>query len=68
MEIEQRLAQRVKHFRAERGWSQEELADRAGLHRTFISQIERATKKTTIRSTEQVAKALSVTMGQLLDP
>lgn len=67
MEIQKRLAERVKRYRLERGLSQEELADRAGLHRTFISQIERATKKTTIQSTGQVAKALGVTFGQLLD-
>lgn len=67
MEIEKRLAERVKRYRKERGWSQEELADRAGLHRTFISQIERATKNTTIRSTEQVAKALGVSFADLLD-
>ncbi len=67
MEIQQRLAERVKRYRTELGLSQEELADRAGVHRTFISQIERATKKTTIQSTGQVAKALGVTFGQLLD-
>ena len=67
MEIQKRLAERVKRYRTELGLSQEELADRAGLHRTFISQIERATKKTTIQSTGQVAKALGVTFGQLLD-
>ena len=67
MEIEQRLAERVRKFRTEQRLSQEELAHRAGLHRTFISQIERATKKTTIRSAAQVAKALGVTFGDLLD-
>jgi transcriptional regulator with XRE-family HTH domain len=67
MEIEQRLAERVKRYRKARGWSQEELADRAGLHRTFISQIERSTKRTTIKSVAKVAAALEVTFGQLLD-
>lgn len=67
MEIEHRLAERVRKFRTEQKLSQEELAHRAGLHRTFISQIERATKRTTIRSTAQVARALGVTMGSLLD-
>jgi len=67
MEIRQRLAERVKAFRKTRGWSQEELADRAGLHRTFVSQIERATKRSTIDTVEKVAKALEVTCGQLLD-
>lgn len=67
MEIERRLADRVKRYRKERQWSQEELADRAGLHRTFVSQIERATKKSTIVTVERIAKALEVTCGQLLD-
>jgi len=67
MEIEQRLAERVRKYRTEQQLSQEELAHRAGVHRTFVSQIERATKKTTIRSTAQIAKALGVTFAQLLD-
>lgn len=67
MEIEFRLAERVKRYRKERQWSQEELADRAGLHRTFVSQIERATKRTTIRSVGQLAEALGVKFGDLLD-
>lgn len=67
MEIGRRLAERVRALRRQRGWSQEELADRAGLHRTFISQVERATKNTTIQSTEKIARALEVRMGDLLD-
>ena len=67
MEIEGKLAERVRKLRHERGWSQEELADRAGLHRTFISQIERAVKRTTIRSVNKLAKAFDVKMGDLLD-
>ena len=67
MEIERRLAERVKRYRKERGWSQEELADRAGLHRTFVSQIERATKRSTIVTVDRIARALEVSCGQLLD-
>lgn len=67
MEIELRLAQRVKAARLAKGWSQEELADRAGLHRTFISQIERAVKISTIRTVDRIAKALEVKNGDLLD-
>ncbi|MCZ8086850.1 MAG: helix-turn-helix transcriptional regulator [Brevundimonas sp.] len=67
MEIANRLAERVRALRREKGWSQEELAHRAGLHRTFISQVERAVKNTTIAATEKNARALEVKMGNLLD-
>ncbi len=67
MEIGRRLAERVRALRRQKGWSQEELAHRAGLHRTFISQVERAAKNTTIASTEKIARALEVRMGDLLD-
>jgi transcriptional regulator with XRE-family HTH domain len=67
MEIERRLAVRVKALRLQKGWSQEELGHQAGLHRTFISQVERSVKKTTIASVEKIARALDVRMGELLD-
>lgn len=67
MEIGRRLAERVRILRRAKGWSQEELADRAGLHRTFVSQVERNLKNTTIQSTEKLARALEVTLGELLD-
>lgn len=67
MEIELRLAQRVKAARLAKGWSQEELADRACLHLTFISQIERAVKISTIRTVDRISRALEVKNGDLLD-
>lgn len=67
MEIGLRLAERVRELRRAKGWSQEELAHRAGMHRTFISQVERNVKNATVQSAERIAKALDVTMGELLD-
>lgn len=67
MEIELRLAQRVKAARLAKGWSQEELAHRAGLHRTFISQVERAVKTSTVKSVDRISRALEVKNGDLLD-
>lgn len=67
MEIQRRLAARVKALRRQKGWSQEELAHQAGVHRTFVSQIERATRIATIVSAEKFAKALGVKPGELLD-
>lgn len=67
MEIQKRLAVRVKALRLEKGWSQEELAHQAGMHRTFVSQIERATKISSIVTVEKVARAFEITIGELLD-
>ena len=67
MDIQKRLAVRVKALRLAKGWSQEELAHQAGMHRTFVSQIERAVKISTIVSVEKVARAFGVTVGELLD-
>lgn len=67
MEIQKRLATRVKALRREKGWSQEELAHQAGVHRTFVSQIERATKVSSIVTVEKVARAFEIKIGALLD-
>lgn len=53
---------RRKHLRL----SQEELAERAGLHRTYIGMIERCEKNVTIFNIERIAKALAVAPGNLL--
>lgn len=67
MDVGQRLAANVKRLRKARGWSQEELADRAQRHRTYISQIERMTKSPTIDTVDGIARALGVKIGELLD-
>ncbi len=67
MEIQKRLASRVKALRRQKGWSQEELAHQAGIHRTFVSQIERSVRVPTIVTVEKVALGLKVTIGELLD-
>ncbi|ANH76632.1 helix-turn-helix domain protein [Ralstonia insidiosa] len=48
------------------GLSQEELAERAGVHRTYIGMLERAEKNVTIYNIERVAVALGVEPAVLL--
>jgi len=67
MDVRQRLATNMKRLRKERGWSQEALADEAGLDRTYISGIERQVKNPTVTVVERVAKALTCSLGDLLD-
>ena len=57
----------MKRLRKERGWSQEALADEAGLDRTYISGIERVVKNPTITVVARVAVALECRLGDLLD-
>lgn len=56
----------LRELRQEKGLSQEELADKAGLHRTYISQIERGLKSPSLRSLEQIAEALGVPLSTLV--
>lgn len=58
---------RVKEERLKLGISQEELAERAGLHRTYIGMIERAEKNITLLNIEKISKALNVALKKLLD-
>lgn len=66
MEIRSRLALNVRRLREAKGWSQEDYADRAGIHRTYVSDIERAKRNPTITVVEKLAVPLEVTAGELL--
>jgi transcriptional regulator with XRE-family HTH domain len=66
MDIRKRLATNIKLLRKAQDWSQEELADRAGLHRTYISGVERGVRNPTITVLVGIAEALGVSAGELL--
>jgi transcriptional regulator with XRE-family HTH domain len=66
MDVRRLLARNLKRLRTEKGWSQEELADQAGLHRTYVSGVERGIRNPTITIVATLAKALGVTPGELL--
>lgn len=62
-----RFGRNVRALRAEAGLSQDEFADQVGIHRTYMSGIERGRRAPTIIVVEKIAKALGVTPGALLD-
>ena len=66
MDIRQRLASNLRRLRLDRGWSQEEFADRAGIHRTYVSDIERGARNPTITVVERLAEGLGVTASELI--
>ena len=66
MDIREQVGLNVARIRHARGWSQEELAFESGLHRTYISGIERGARNPTVLVIEQLASALRVAPGVLL--
>lgn len=58
-----KFGQKVREERARLGLSQEELAGRAGVHRTYIGMIERAEKNITLENIEKIAKALKISIA-----
>jgi transcriptional regulator with XRE-family HTH domain len=60
------VAATVRRLRTKRGWSQEELGERANLHRTYIGAIERCEENLTLRTLDKLAAALGVTPVELL--
>lgn len=54
------FASNVKHYRLTKNLSQEKLAELSGLHRTYISAVERQQRNISIENIEAVAKALNV--------
>jgi len=61
-----RFGDRVRQERLKRGLSQEELAARADVHRTYIGMVERAEKNITLTNIERIANALALRVKDLL--
>lgn len=66
MHYGKQLGANVRRIRIKRGWSQEDLADAAGLHRTYVSGIERGVRNPTLTIIVQIADALRVPPATLL--
>lgn len=67
MDVRKKVGLNVRRAREALGISQEELADRAEIHRTYISGVERGVRNPTISVLDKIAKALKVKPGVLLD-
>ncbi|MDB4135029.1 helix-turn-helix transcriptional regulator [Flavobacteriaceae bacterium] len=61
-----RFGNTVRDIRKEKGLSQEKLAHKANLHRTYIGMIERAEKNISLLNIEKISKALEVNVKILL--
>ena len=65
-DILQKFGQRLRKVRSRKGLSQEALAELAGLHRTYVSSVERGERNISIANIEKLAKALGVKLRDLM--
>jgi transcriptional regulator with XRE-family HTH domain len=61
------VGKRIRSFREGQGVSQEALAEKSGLHRTYIGGVERGLRNPSLKSLGRIAKALGLEVGQLFE-
>ena len=65
-EINKKVGFNIRKYRGKKGWSQEQLAFEADLHRAYIGHIERGEKNIGLINLEKIAKALNVALKNLI--
>ena len=64
-DVRERFGDAVKSRREELGLTQEELAEQAGIHRTYLSDVERGGRNLSLVNIERLAAALKVALDEL---
>jgi len=67
VDIKKKFGQKLREIRKQKKLSQEELSFKAGLHRTYISDIERGSRNVSLENIEKIAKALGISTKDLLE-
>ena len=65
MNIKQKLGNRIRELRKEKWFSQQLMADKAKLHRTYLSNVERWLKNVSVENIEKIANGLEVELKKL---
>lgn len=65
--IEKQFGKRIRQLREAQGLSQEELAYRAGVHRTYLGGIERGERNPSLKNIAAIARALNIKLPDLLN-
>lgn len=66
MDVRRRIGLNLKRLREAKGLSQEAFADDAGLHRTYVSGVERGIRNPTLSVLDKLAVALGVSLAELV--
>jgi transcriptional regulator with XRE-family HTH domain len=66
-DVRERFGDAVRTRREELGMTQEDLAEKAGIHRTYLSDVERGTRNLSLVNIERLAAALSISMSKLFE-
>ncbi len=62
-----KLGERIRTLREQLGWSQEDLAEACGLHRTYVGAVERGERNVSLINIVQFARALRVKPADLME-
>jgi len=60
-----RLGERIRKLRKKRGWTQVEMAEKVGIDRSFLADVERGKRNVSILNLDLMAKGLKVSLSQL---
>lgn len=63
--IQKKFGERIRQLRLQKGMSQESLAFKANMHRTYMGGIERGERNPSLKNIEAIAKALGVSLKEL---
>ncbi|MFL6305866.1 MAG: helix-turn-helix domain-containing protein [Candidatus Sulfotelmatobacter sp.] len=61
-----KVGKRVRNLRTDRGWSQEELADRSGVNRSYMSRVELGKSDVSLSVLHKIARPLGLSLAELL--
>lgn len=62
--IEKKIGERIQYLRKEKKYSQEALAEKSNLHRTYIGAVERGEKNLTVKNLEKITIALDLSLHE----
>lgn len=66
MDITKKFGEKIRQIRKQQKMSQNKLAEKSGLHRTYIGSVERGERNITLINAEKIAQALCVKLFELL--